>query len=622
MNIRQRISIFSATVFGTLGIALVIVFFLLGEQTHKRVAQAVFLGNQLIWEELVSSQLSDIKTLKDQIDREYDLRTAIKRNEKSNIDEYAKRYVQLTGDTGDYSRLLIFNKQKQLVYSYRQETALNNLERYLDSAKNSLKVQSDLINDSSGNLFAMSVIPLKSRKNLYGYAVYLKTLEQLSMHLASRTEASIGLIGNNGKLILDTGLNGAEQAVINSRDEKQVLTIWSSEDEHFQVSRQGIANAHNEVLSSLIVSFDASEQVTQGQKFQWIVISAFCATLIVALFIYSTMAKAYIVDPALRLRDHLRHLASGDFSTHLDTNGSKDEFAEIAESANMVSTQIGDIVSRLHEVSEEMVTASNQMKVISQTNLGLLHNQQSETAQASTAMAEISATISHIANHAGQAAEQAQEADTQASQGNETVNEVISAIRTLSNQVDASANAARTVETETTEIGSVLEVIQTIAEQTNLLALNAAIEAARAGEQGRGFAVVADEVRTLATRTQQSTSDIKDTIDRLREGTHTAVTAMENGRTQAETTVQLAEAAGDALAQITSSVAEISDANTQIANTAEEQSAVTGEAQRNVSSISDLSSDILRQGEMVTAASQSLNQQANQLKEIASHFRA
>jgi len=197
---------------------------------------------------------------------------------------------------------------------------------------------------------------------------------------------------------------------------------------------------------------------------------------------------------------------------------------------------------------------------------------------------------------------------------------VINALRELSTQVEVSSAAVRSVENDMAQIGSVLEVIQGIAEQTNLLALNAAIEGARTGEQGRGFAVGADEVRTLANRTQMSTSDIKGTIERLRQGTRQAAQTMEAGRSQAESTVGLAESAGDALEQIHASVASISDANIQIASASEEQSAVTGEAQRNVAAIRELSDDILAKGQSVQNTSESVHTLAGKLERITERF--
>jgi methyl-accepting chemotaxis protein len=235
----------------------------------------------------------------------------------------------------------------------------------------------------------------------------------------------------------------------------------------------------------------------------------------------------------------------------------------------------------------------------------LAQGQQTEVEQVATAMEQMSATVREVACNTGNAVDAAANAEMAACQGAQKVNEVVEGIRTLAAEVERGMATVRNLDEKSTGIGTVLDVIKSIAEQTNLLALNAAIEAARAGEAGRGFAVVADEVRTLAQRTQESTVEIDQMIEQIRQGIGAAVTAMQSGSAKTEATVTMAGHAGDSLHAITDAVGTIAAMNNQIALAANEQQSVTQEVSRNIVNIRDMAVQTTanaRQLEQVTDA--------------------
>jgi methyl-accepting chemotaxis protein len=236
-------------------------------------------------------------------------------------------------------------------------------------------------------------------------------------------------------------------------------------------------------------------------------------------------------------------------------------------------------------------------------------------------MNQMTATVQEVASHAARAAESARQADEEAQDGKRIMQQTLNAMDTLANEVENAAGVIHSLEKESEEIGSVLDVIRGIAEQTNLLALNAAIEAARAGEQGRGFAVVADEVRTLASRTQASTQEIQNMIERLQAGANNAVKAMEAGQTQARKGVEQASLAGASLETITQSVTTISDMNMQIASAAEEQSSVADEINRNIATISQSADNTAHGSQQTAIAGDELARLAAELRELVGHFK-
>ncbi|MCB1905273.1 MAG: methyl-accepting chemotaxis protein, partial [Gammaproteobacteria bacterium] len=276
---------------------------------------------------------------------------------------------------------------------------------------------------------------------------------------------------------------------------------------------------------------------------------------------------------------------------------------------------------RAAATSGQVREASGKMLQLNSQTQEMITNQHSSTDMVATAINEMAATVQEIAQSASNAADGARTADADARKGSERVDSSAISIRDLAQDVERAAEVIHKLENEAEKVGSVLDVIRGIAEQTNLLALNAAIEAARAGEQGRGFAVVADEVRTLASRTQQSTTEIQGMIEKLQSGARNAVSVMDAGREKAQVSVERAESAGSSLIEITKAVASISSMNTQIASAAEEQSAVTQEINRNITEISAISDRNSQISSEAAQASSVLSEYAQELDRIVQNFK-
>jgi methyl-accepting chemotaxis protein len=313
-------------------------------------------------------------------------------------------------------------------------------------------------------------------------------------------------------------------------------------------------------------------------------------------------------------------LSEGDLSARVDYS-SRDEMGHIAKAVNRVAETFNNTVHEVKEAVSRLASAAEETSVVTAQTTAGINQQMNETSQVATAINQMNATVHEVAHNAVNAATAAKEADTTFLQGKQVIDGVIEAIGNLAREVESAATVIQDLEKESKSIVSVLDVIKGIAEQTNLLALNAAIEAARAGEQGRGFAVVADEVRTLAGRTQESTQEIEEMISRLQAGSNNAVRAMASGKEMTQVGVEKAGAAGEALQAINTAVEHITSMNTQIASAAEEQSAVTEEINRSIMSINEVSEQTATGAQQTSAASDELARLAEQLKDVVNHFK-
>jgi len=270
------------------------------------------------------------------------------------------------------------------------------------------------------------------------------------------------------------------------------------------------------------------------------------------------------------------------------TMESHDMVGEIIDAFNQMTASLRNMIGQVSSHSIQLAAAAEQTSTITdEAHMGV-QAQQKEIDSIASAMSEMTGTVQAVAHSAADASDAAQSADNEARNGALVATEAIGGIMALLSEMDSAAGVIRELEQEGESIGSVLDVIRGIAEQTNLLALNAAIEAARAGEQGRGFAVVADEVRTLASRTQKSTEEIQDMIQRLQSGTGNAVKVMRGAQGKAQNSSDLVEKAAESLAAISGSISAISDMNMTIASAAEEQSAVATEMQGTMNTLREV----------------------------------
>ncbi|MDD2132935.1 methyl-accepting chemotaxis protein [Pseudomonas sp. RV120224-01b] len=323
------------------------------------------------------------------------------------------------------------------------------------------------------------------------------------------------------------------------------------------------------------------------------------------------------------LRQTLRaaeRVANGDLTQSLPVQR-RDELGQLQASMQRMTQGLRELIGGIGDGVTQIASAAEQLSAVTEQTSAGVNNQKVETDQVATAMNQMTATVHEVARNAEQASEAALMADQQAREGDRVVGEAVAQIERLAGEVVNSSEAMNQLKAESDKIGSVLDVIKSVAQQTNLLALNAAIEAARAGEAGRGFAVVADEVRSLAQRTQQSTEEIEELIAGLQSGTQRVATVMDNSRQLTDSSVELTRRAGSSLETITRTVSSIQAMNQQIATAAEEQTAVAEEINRSVMNVRDISDQTSAASEETASSSVELARLGTHLQGLVGRFR-
>ena len=335
----------------------------------------------------------------------------------------------------------------------------------------------------------------------------------------------------------------------------------------------------------------------------------------IALFI-----SRMITVPLKEVVARAKAVAKGDLTGPALKVKGNDELAELAIATNEMNSSLREMVQQISGSTSQLGAASEELSAITEQTSHSIYEQQSQTEQVAAAMNEMSATVQEVSKNISGTAHAAEQASVETAEGRKRVEEAVQAIQKLAGQIESATEVIHQLEQDSENINTVLDVIKGVAEQTNLLALNAAIEAARAGEQGRGFAVVADEVRTLAGRTQESTEEINQVIEKLQNGSRRAVEVMNRSSDEAQSVVRQASLAGESLSAISAGVERINDMSTQIASAAEQQNATAEEINRNIASISTMSAETSTGAQQTASASGDLARLGTELQQLVSRF--
>ncbi|QJP97079.1 MULTISPECIES: methyl-accepting chemotaxis protein [Pseudomonas] len=388
---------------------------------------------------------------------------------------------------------------------------------------------------------------------------------------------------------------------------------------------KGVDRAASEQMSELVADLrkqgiEQSAQISaSADRTVWLGLLVMLASGLLIGLLSLWLVNRNLVEPIRKLIDYVTQLSKGRLVERVASDR-QDELGNLAAAANTLRDFLAETFNHLQRSAKDLDSASGELNAIATVMAGGTNEQFNRTDQVATAMNEMSATAQEVARHAADAARAADDADQSAQQGEKVMQSTIHSITQMRGEIANTATVIRRLEADSGRIGKVLEVIRGIAEQTNLLALNAAIEAARAGEAGRGFAVVADEVRNLAQRTAESIIEINQIIHSVQTGAVDAAQAIDSGQTRSDESVEQVTQAGAMLERITHAVEAIRDMNRQIATAAEEQTSVAEDISRNLTEITSIASTNLDNVQRTESASQNLHGLSGQLNNVTARL--
>ena len=593
------------------------------------VTQRVSLGHQLelkaetniaytgaLWSAVSGTRFDSMETETQGLTRNKDALNALKEGDVAALKEAAVPTFNRVSASGAVDGLMISDLSgKQLLSMGRQATT-----GLTQAVAQEQKVRRELVLDGEGRPALALAFPLYYRGKAKGVGVYLVGLEQVAEQIAGNANSAVAIIGEDGKLLYAT--DPQQASAIDWSALAQGDAHWetiAAADRYYSTTLVPLPGFDGQTTAYLALERDVTAVTRSVDRIGLIQNIAVVAVVLLAIVVvYRQISNAF--RPLGKAAEAMAAIASGDLSVEVTCN-SNNEIAQMLAGMQAMREYLRGIIGAIHRATGDLNQVANEARQVAERSMSGAMQQKEDTDSVATAMTEMASTVHSVAGNASEAAEAARNADGQAKQGQSIVQATVTAIRSLADEVRSGAEAIERVRQESDAIGQILDVTRGIAEQTNLLALNAAIEAARAGEQGRGFAVVADEVRTLASRTQTSTTEIQAMIERLQKGTQQAVGVMESSRQRAEVSESQVQSAGNALDAITAAVSHISAMNTQIANAAAEQGRVAEEINRNVINISEVAEQTVVGAGQSSAANEHITGLAGELQGLVGRFK-
>ena len=566
---------------------------------------------------------------------------AAAQNVQTNLDAFVVQQKQLIASFKSPENLKLLNEQHEIIKQY-QSALVTMRKAYVESAvsRDEMDQYSKVARDAMDLLKSRVMQSSASEQDRFEQLETLTTVRekflvaryQVRAYIAAQTTANEQAARQqlNEAIASLTALNtyfvASAPETLRTLDDalahyQHALQVYADTDKTITDMRKEMTDYGSGILnrSDALYTIQLERRDNESASANTIQL---VSTLLVLLFgiLAAVIITRQITRPLRETLEVVERIAGGDLSHNLRVTR-RDDLGVLQQGIARMGTTLRELIGGIRDGVTQIASAAEELSAVTEQTSAGVNSQKIETDQVATAMHEMTATVQEVARNAEDASQAAAAADAEAREGDQVVNQAIDQIERLAVEVGRSTEAMAVLQRESDKIGSVMDVIKAVAEQTNLLALNAAIEAARAGEAGRGFAVVADEVRGLAQRTQKSTEEIQTLVAALQSGTQHVASVMNSSRSLTDSSVTLTRQAGTSLQGITRTVSNIQSMNQQIAAAAEQQSAVAEEISRSIINVRDVSEQTAAASDETAKSSIELARLGNQLQMMVSHFR-
>ncbi len=590
-------------------------------ESESRYDELAITGNQQLWDLIALNQYTEMVPNIKLITRDRKLKQAVAKKDLKFLNENAiTTFNSLLGQEV-ISNMQLIDGEGKIIFNAIDVNSIGSINLLSLKVIHNKKNQTSITLNSKKELQAELGFPITKRGKIIGAGSFSIKLDKGISVLKRGQDSEVYISQQSGELI--------SYSKIDLNTELSQYSLPLKQAEHIIIKKSGkaystsilpILGLENQLLGNFITindntrSYTSQKTINQTAIFLLIIIS-----LSAVIFIYWYLGRA--LKPLSSISKSLTAVSEGDLTVDIEQSGGNDEIAEIQKAIANTIVNLHELVSQITPLVFEINDSSEQLSGAMQTNQNNIRQQEENISQVSDAAIGVESAVSKISLNSDQMLHHSKETNTELGKGGQIINKTISSIKKIASQVQSSEKVINTLSSETESIGSILSVIKGIAEQTNLLALNAAIEAARAGEQGRGFAVVADEVRSLAGKTQESTQEIEQMIEQIRSGVSSAVDEMKNSSAEVQNCVDLANQTEISLGVITPKVAEIETSNREVNHSILEQKKTIEGINKNILTISQLSENNVQGNSEAVKISNALKELSDKLDSMIVQFK-
>ncbi|GMR08931.1 MAG: hypothetical protein BMS9Abin26_1941 [Gammaproteobacteria bacterium] len=621
MTLRSRIMLFAGLTIMLVAITLIVAGIMTQGEIEDRFEAAKIEGDALLWQMIVNNQMDIMESNSTALARDRETRNALKARDTDSMRENIKTTYNLLSTGGILTGVMLTDNDGTVLVSVPDTGHQGKSSMLARQALKEGKVKRGQVPGIDGRLVMAVSFPMYSRGRTIGAAIYVNDFENAVSEMKKSSNSEVAILDENQRISYASDQSFYDSLKLQIPDMGvSVMQTAKLDKRVYSAAIQPIEDTSGEPKAYLVNIKDYTQSYNRQSKLIWsslLLTAVIILLLLGALFFY--MNRAFLKLHAVI--SVVRAIATGDLTVKSEENVSRDETGQLTAAMGAMIDNLGIMVVEINNTTEKLGGASDILTMISDKTSKGIQQQLSETEQVATAINELNSTALEVARNASDAADAARQANSEAKQGEQISEQLLTVISNQSDEVRSAASSLSELQQKTEQINTIIGVINGIAEQTNLLALNAAIEAARAGEQGRGFAVVADEVRTLATRTSESTSEIDTVIRQFKEGVNSAVSTMSVAMEEAGKTVKFVGETTSRLTGIAESVNTIDNMVTQIATATEEQTAVIEEINRNVVSIKTIAEDVTESSEQNASTTGEISQLAITLGQLVNKFK-